>query len=253
VPTLEELHAQLDKAEALLKYRTGKVTAWSRQVELAKAEVARLKKEIADRPVPARGIDISNRQGHVDFAKVKAAGNRFVWLKAGEGDWKDPLFLENVKAAKAAGLKVGAYQFLRPKPGRTGAQEAAFFIARLWQAALGGNDLLPAADIEDTALGKQATLDYTWDFLTALKRAGYKPCLYTYPSFLAAPGQKLGDWGARFKTWPLWLASYQTQTPTPPKPWTSFVAWQYSSKGTVAGVSGAVDMNRTDDLRRLIA
>jgi GH25 family lysozyme M1 (1,4-beta-N-acetylmuramidase) len=154
VPTLEELHAQLDKAEALLKYRTGKVTAWSRQVELAKAEVARLKKEIADRPVPARGIDISNRQGHVDFAKVKAAGNLF---------------------------------------------------------------------------------------------------RSTYPSFLAAPGQKLGDWGARFKTWPLWLASYQTQTPTPPKPWTSFVAWQYSSKGTVAGVSGAVDMNRTDDLRRLIA
>jgi lysozyme len=169
------------------------------------------------------------------------------------GRLEGPAVPRERQGGQGAGLKVGAYQFLRPKPGRTGAQEAAFFIARLKQAALGGNDLLPAADIEDTALGKQATLDYTWDFLTALKSAGYKPCLYTYPSFLAAPGQKLGDWGARFKTWPLWLASYQTQTPTPPKPWTSFVAWQYSSKGTVAGVSGAVDMNRTDDLRRLIA
>ena len=95
------------------------------------------------------------------------------------------------------------------------------------------------------------------EFLDQIAKSGLPwvevPVTVEYSTDSLATGQKLGDWGARFKTWPLWLASYQSQTPTPPKPWTSLAAWQYSSKGTVAGVSGAVDMDRTDDLRRLIA
>jgi hypothetical protein len=63
-----------------------------------------------------------------------------VWIKAGEGDWHDPNFLVNVRR-RERGLKVGAYHFLRPKAGRNGAQEAAYFIARLKEAGLGKGDL----------------------------------------------------------------------------------------------------------------
>lgn len=270
MPTLEELHAQLDKAEALLRYRTGKVTAWSRQVELAKAEVARLKKEIADRPVPAKGFDVSNNnnvrgggkldaKGNVvvlgiDFAKAKADGYRFCWIKSGEGDWKDPFFAANVKAARAAGLKVGAYHWVKPRKDRIGAREASFFIARLKGVALGGNDLRPAADSEEmkSGLSRTAILDYEFDFLSALDRAKLRPVNYTFPSYLAPPGHNLGDWGARFKRWPLWLADYSGKLDIP-HPWTEVVAHQHTSKGTVAGIKGEVDLNETDDLRRLIA
>jgi hypothetical protein len=52
---------------------------------------------------------------------------------------------------------------------------------------------------------------------------------------------------------PLWIAAYQDHEPTLPKPWTRYAVWQYTSNGTVPGIHGNVDLNRTDDLRSLIA
>src|SRR3954469_12227006 len=109
-----------------------------------------LKRHPAGGPEPAKGIDVSNLQGSIDWPAVHKAGYRFAWVKAGEGDWRDPQFLHNVKAAKAAGLKVGAYQFLRPKAGRSGSQEAELFIKRLEEARLGKGDLRPVLDVEAT-------------------------------------------------------------------------------------------------------
>jgi lysozyme len=205
-----------------------------------------LKRHPHDAPVPAKGIDVSNLQGSIDWRKVRKAGYRFVWIKAGEGDWRDPDFLHNVKAAKAAGLKVGAYHFLRPKPGRTGAQEARYFIERLKAAGLGKGDLLPAADVEDTKLDHAATRRYAHYFLVTLKGAGFRPCLYTYPSFLD------GEWGDAFRSTPLWLADYDGGLNVP-KPWKHPVAHQHTDKGSVPGIHSNVDLNRCDDLRQLIA
>jgi lysozyme len=214
-----------------------------RQVEYA---LRVLKRHPHDEPVPAKGLDVSNLQGHIDWAKVQQAGYRFVWIKAGEGDWHDPNFLVNVRMARANGLDVGAYHFLRPKAGRNGEQEAAYFIARLKEAGLGKGDLLPAADVEATTLGDDVTRAYAWQFLRKLRAAGYKPCLYTYPSFLGA------RWGDIFRSTPLWLADYDGGLNIP-EPWKRVVAHQYTSKGTVPGIHGNVDLNRTDDLRELIA
>lgn len=272
------LEQQLAKAEASLKYREGKVAAWSRQVEAAKTEIARLKREIADRPVPAKGFDVSNNNNRagggrldakgnvvvlgIDFAKAKADGYRFCLIKSGEGDWRDPFFVANVKAAKAAGLKVGAYHWVKPRTDRTGAKESSFFVARLKEAGLGKGDLRPAADSEEmkSGLSRTAILDYEFDFLSALEAAGLRPLNYTFPTYLAPPnapverGLRLGNWGQRFKRWPLWLADYSGPLDVP-HPWTAadVLIHQESSKGVVAGISGAVDLNRTDDLRRLLA
>jgi lysozyme len=206
-----------------------------------------LKRHPAGGPEPAKGLDVSNLQGAIDWPKVKAAGYRFVWIKAGEGDWPDPQFMRNVNLAKAAGLKVGAYHFLRPKPGRTGGQEAAFFIDRLKAAGLGKGDLLPAADVEATKLDPAATRQYAWDFIRAMDRGGHRAVLYTYPSFLG------GDWkGDAWITVPLWLADYDSPLNIP-TPWKHVVAHQYTSEGSVPGIRGNVDLNRTDDLKGLIA
>ena len=64
-----------------------------------------------------QGLDISSCQTSVDFKKVKAAGYSFVILRLNEWDSikrdivKDSRFEEYYKAARAAGLKVGAYYF----------------------------------------------------------------------------------------------------------------------------------------------
>jgi lysozyme len=215
-----------------------------RQVEYA---LRVLKRHPSGGPEPAKGLDVSNLQGTIDFRKVKDAGYRFVWIKAGEGDWPDPNFMRNVQSAKAAGLKVGAYHFLRPKAGRTGAQEAQHFIERLKTAGLGKGDVKPAADVEATTLDAAGTRRYAWDFMQAVHRAGHHPVLYTYPSFLG------GDWGGEaWISWPLWLADYDGPLNVP-KPWKHPAAHQYTSKGSVPGIHGNVDLNRTDDLRSLIA
>lgn len=61
-----------------------------------------------------KGIDVSQYQQSIDFKKVKASGVDFVIIRAGFGKYanqKDPYFEKNYKAAKAAGLKVGAYWY----------------------------------------------------------------------------------------------------------------------------------------------
>jgi GH25 family lysozyme M1 (1,4-beta-N-acetylmuramidase) len=78
------------------------------------------------------GIDISSYQGNPDFRQVKAAGWDFVLHKVTEGHtFKDPRAAQNIPAAKAAGLHVGVYHFMRARDEATAAQEADFFIATL--------------------------------------------------------------------------------------------------------------------------
>lgn len=73
-------------------------------------------------------LDISGHNGEVDFAKVKAAGITGVMLKCTEGDsYLAPKFLPNYKKALAAGLKVGAYHFLRGSKVAAAAKEGRWF------------------------------------------------------------------------------------------------------------------------------
>ena len=73
-------------------------------------------------------LDISGHNGEVDFAKVKAAGIEGVMLKCTEGDsYLAPKFLPNYEKALAAGLKVGAYHFLRASRLTAAAKEGRWF------------------------------------------------------------------------------------------------------------------------------
>lgn len=245
--------AKLAYWRRILKWNQGKLAKargsdrvkYQNRIKQAQARIHDLRFP-SDKPVPATGPDISNLQGKVDFKAIKTVGHSFVYLKAGEGDWTDPTLLDNVAKAKQANLHVGAYHFLRPKAGRTGGEEAQFFIRNLKAAGLGKGDLRPAADIEATKLNRTATIKYLQDFLAAVEFAtGIKPVVYTYPSFPQT-------WPSWLSGYPLWLADYDGGLDIP-KPWTAIVLHQYTDKGTTPGVSGHVDMNNTEDLRRVVA
>lgn len=224
--------------KAKLKQRRAQV-AFARRV---------LKRHPADAPVPAHGFDVSNNNGRIDFNAAKKGGQDFVWIKAGEGDWKDPDFQANVKAAVAAGLEVGGYQFLRPRAGRTGAQEAAFFIARLEAAGLGKGDLRPVLDVEATKLDQAATRNYVRSFVSAMQAHGFRPAVYTGAWFW---DPHVGDESFGL---PLWVSGYVPEKDLRlPRAWSSYAVWQYSDKGRVPGVNGGCDVNKTPDLRKVIA
>ena len=68
------------------------------------------------------GIDVSYWNAGIHWPKVRATGQRFVFIKSTEGDsYSDPTFDDNWLGAKSAGLLRGAYHFFRanidPKAG----------------------------------------------------------------------------------------------------------------------------------------
>lgn len=212
-----------------------------------KQRVKHAKKVVRRRPKPkvAQLIDVSSVQGVVDFHKVKAAGYDGIIAKASEGqDFTDARFTANVRAARAAGLKVGAYHFLRPRAGRSGAVEAKWFMKHLRATRLGKGDIRPVLDVETTALADAATATYVSQAVAALRKAGYRPMIYTFPAFR--------HWTSSFGC-PLWVAHFGVDHPTIPAPWKRYYIWQHSSSGSVPGVSGHVDLNVCPDLHKILA
>lgn len=192
----------------------------------------------------ATGIDVSNVQGVIDFKQVKGSGERFAICKASEGgDFVDPSFLRNVAGARMAQLEVGGYHFLRPRKGRSGRDEAEFFLHVLKVGGLGKGDIRPTVDVETTTLDVKSTELYVGQFIGTLRMAGFDAILYTYPAFI--------KWDWTFES-DLWIANYQVPRPTIPEPWKDYVLWQYTSDGGVPGVKGKVDRDKCPDLSRII-
>jgi len=201
-------------------------------------------------PVPAaylEGIDVSRYQGTIDWAGVASAGKRFAIMRATLGDtYLDPMYAANHAGARAAGLQVTAYHFATPSasPGDA-ALEADWFVQN---AALLPGDLVPALDLEQTgglpASALQAWVGAWLDQVTA--RLGVRPMIYTSPNFWK---NSMGDTTmfADLGYSVLWIAHWATSSPTVPasnwggRGWTF---WQYTNCGSVAGISGCVDLDR---------
>ena len=194
-------------------------------------------------PGAENGIDVSSHQGEVDWQKVREAGIDFVILRAAYRGYEsgalvaDPRFAENYAGASAAGLKVGAYVFSQAITEEEAAEEAQFVADALDGAALelpiyfdweyvGGAraDSLTPAQLTDNALS----------FCRTAEQAGYTGGVYF--SFVA--GYLNYDLG-RLKDYPFWLAMYQNDMSF----YYDISMWQYSSEGTVPGISEAVDLN----------
>lgn len=193
------------------------------------------------------GIDVSNWQGTIDFAKVKAAGKRFVFAKASEGTtWTDASYARNKANAIAAGLRFGAYHFARPGSATGDAvKEADHFIAVM---GLKHGMLRPVLDLEATGgLGVRALQSWVRSFLGRIySRLGVRAMIYTTASFWAS---YMGSttWFATNGYPVLFIAHWKVASPSlPASLWAShgWTFWQYSNCGPVAGIRGCVDLDR---------
>ena len=183
------------------------------------------------------GVDLSNWQGgDVDFEKIKQSGKLFVFVKSSQGSTVvDPDHARNVRQARAAGLMVGSYHFyVSSDP-----PQAQFrnFSAQL---ALEPGDLPPVVDIERLSQGDpRALVPALQQFLGLLEeKHGVKPILYSGEYFA-------NEYLSVFGAYPLWLAEYNGgASPQLPKGWARWTFWQYSQNGSLADLSGPVDLNR---------
>lgn len=93
-----------------------------------------------------RGIDVSQWQGAINYAQVKRAGIKIVYIKAGEGAGSvDPYFERNYHQARTHGLDVGFYHYVTARTVAQARKQAHFFAALINEKEM---KCRPAMDFE---------------------------------------------------------------------------------------------------------
>ena len=197
------------------------------------------------------GIDVSKFQStinweqvaqtHIDFAIIRAGTTKI----NGETYSQDSYFESNYNGAKAAGLNVGSYFYCGAYT------EAGFKQCTLdFLGSLSGKsfefpvyiDIEQASNQQD--LGKSELTTYILSSLDLIKNAGYTAGVYANK-----------DWFtnyidiSRIKSagYEIWWAQYPSGSyavdPTEYDKSSQCGMWQYSSKGSISGITGDVDLN----------
>ncbi|HEX8611431.1 MAG TPA: glycoside hydrolase family 25 protein [Telluria sp.] len=195
------------------------------------------------------GIDVSHFQGRIDWPTVAQQGIAFAYAKASEGNSvTDPSFSANYQAMRAAGIARGAYHFLHADVDAD--EQARHFLGVL--GAVQPGDLPPMLDVE-TACGLQcAAIDraaLAW--LTEVQQAlGVTPLIYSSLSFW---NSNLAGCAA-LCAYPLWIAEYTSAAaPVLPHGVSGYAIWQHAQTGKVAGIAGAVDLDRFNGTAQALA
>jgi GH25 family lysozyme M1 (1,4-beta-N-acetylmuramidase) len=200
------------------------------------------------------GVDVASFQhpggAPIDWAAVRASGQTFAFIKATEGSgYTNPYFASDWANSGAAGLYRGAYHYARPAlPLSTAVDQARWFVSRTGSMT-GSADLGGVLDLEETGgLGQADLANWTRTWLGEVQRlTGKAPIVYTGYYFWRDSVGNPADIGASYR---LWLPSYPadpastTFKPLVPGGWGTWTFWQYTSTGSVPGISGNVDMNR---------
>lgn len=187
-----------------------------------------------------KGIDVSEFQGSIDWAKVKDAGIKFAIIKLGniydtDANYKDSKFDANYKNARANGIKVGAYiyNYCNTVDNLKKGLDWAF-------EKLAGKELdLPVyLDMEDKTIAVETVDSLTNqcnEFAKIVKEKGYKAGVYANLNWLK---NELNP--SKFdKDISVWVAQYYKECQYEGK----YDIWQYTSSGKVSGISGNCDMN----------
>jgi len=192
------------------------------------------------------GIDVSKYQPSINWASVKASGISYVIIRCGYRGAstgvliQDPYFTSHIKGAKAAGLKVGVYFFSTALNEAEAVEEASMCAALcsgyginypvfidVESSSRPGYNSLPAA--QRTANIKA--------FCNTVKSAGYTPGVYANKTWFTSYINT-----SQLSGYKIWLAQYNAAGPTYSG---RYDLWQYTSKGSVNGISGNVDMNQS--------
>jgi lysozyme len=197
------------------------------------------------------GIDVSFWQGQIDWPSVRQAGIAFSFAKATQGaTYADPNLTANVTGAQKVGILAGAYHFFQFAASPQ--DQAKFFLSKISALSL---DLPPVLDYEDaTTINKVAAASAIKTWLDIVEAGtGHKPIIYTnanfWDTYIGSPA-----WATAY---PLWIANWTAGAePFKPKSWSSWLFWQFTNQGKIAGIQGNVDLDRCaltqEDLLKLM-
>ncbi|MBQ1749579.1 MAG: hypothetical protein II044_04655 [Lachnospiraceae bacterium] len=187
------------------------------------------------------GIDVSKWQGNIDWATTSNAVS-FAIIRCGYrgssgGIAMDPKFLQNMKGAKAHGVRVGVYFYSKATNEAMAVEEASAALSFVQQA--GGGLTLPIYfDMEDACqkgLSKEENTAIANAFCATVAAGGHSAGVYASKSWFDNR-MNAGSIGGNYS---IWVARYNTYLGYSGR----YNMWQYSSKGSIPGISGNVDLN----------
>lgn len=188
-----------------------------------------------------KGIDVSSYQGNIDWTKVAAGGVEFAILKIIRKDLQpDNQFENNWKGCTSAGVPVqGVYNYSYA----TTVEKAKTDAKRVVET-LAGRNAMVWLDVEDGCLEGLGSklIDIINAYAEVICGAGLEFGVYTGQYFYNTYIKPYGG-----IDYPLWIARYGLNNGTANEKYkpiiNGMVGWQYTSKGSVPGISGNVDMN----------
>lgn len=186
----------------------------------------------------AQGVDVSHHQGDICWETVASESVAFAIVKATQGDkFRDTLWEKNVRGAMASGLAFRSYHYADPFRSSGPVSEADHYLSVVGQVETAVLDWEGAA----LKLGVDEQADWIGRWMTEVDADG----LMLYCS--------LNTWGELHphvsESTELWVAwwdsSYWPHKPPPHRIVdTGAKMWQWTSRGTVKGISGPVDLNQ---------
>lgn len=198
------------------------------------------------------GIDVSYHNGTINWNSVANAGVEYAFIRAGYRGYgngslqEDSKFSTYAPAAIAAGIPIGVYYFTEAKTKAEAIAEAQDCIRIIQENNI--NVTLPIAlDYEyqynaagqlvspKAGLSKATATANCQAFCDTIAAAGYTPIIYANKSDLST----LIDGETLAKSYGIWLANYTTTTTYTG----TYQMWQYTSSGSVSGISGNTDCN----------
>lgn len=190
------------------------------------------------------GIDVSKWNKEIDWKKAKQAGVEFAIIRCGYRGSKtgalveDPYFEKNIKGAQEAGVRVGVYFFTQAVSAVEAVEEASMVLTlcRDYQIAFpmyidtegaGGNGRADGLDVD-------ARTEVVRAFCETIENAGFTAGVYASKNWLE---KKLH--ADSLASYQIWLAQYARSATYQGE----YGMWQYTSAGTVDGISTLVDFN----------
>lgn len=219
------------------RYTNGELTV-SDKSEDAGIEAYSTRSNSNKRPV-ARGIDVSEHNGTINWNAVKNSGQvDFAILRVGYGDdysyQDDKQWARNVSECERLGIPYGVYIYSYA----TSWSQLNSEVSHVKRLLKGHNPSYPVyIDMEDNStigLGRNTLTQFAKSFCDQINSAGYTAGVYAnlnwWNNYLYA---------SQLDNYERWVAQYNSSC------WYEgdYSLWQYSSSGSVPGISGNVDMN----------
>lgn len=185
------------------------------------------------------GVDVSEYQGNIDFAKMKASGISFMCMRSTKKNGSiDATFERNLSECMKHNIGYSCYKYAYATSHEQARLEADSVINLLQ-----GRKMPIWYDMEDASLppfGKDAIEGIAMSFIGECRDAGFDVGIYCnknwYDNYIS---KYLKD---RFT---FWIARYGKNTGQLDEKYKpsgrNVVAWQYTSKGKVPGIDGYVD------------